>query len=55
MLNLNNIVFFGSNDLARKCLTTINKNFPNSKIFVITKKNYRKARPNVFKYAKKKT
>ena len=53
MLNLENIVFFGSNNLAKKCLINLHKNFPKSKIYVVAKKNYNKDNPNVFKYASK--
>ena len=53
MLNLENIVFFGSNNLAKKCLINLHKNFHKSKIYVVTKKNYNKDNPNVFKYASK--
>ena len=51
MIKLKNIVFFGSNYLAKECLIKTHKTYPRGKIFVVTDKNYNKGEDSLYKYA----
>ena len=51
MIKLKNIVFFGSNYLAKECLIKTHKTYPRGKIFVVTDKNYNKGKDSLYKYA----